>query len=219
MPPEKALGPDGFTGRFFKESWEIIKGDVLAVFHKFFTMNRSHFAKINTTNIILLPKRDQSVEMADFSPISLIHSMTKLISKVLAVRLAKHMDRLISNNQSAFIRTRCIQDNFLYVQNLARSCHRSKTPVLMLKLDIAKAFDSVSWPYMLDILQWRGFGQRWREWISLLLGTATSRVTLNGAIGQKISHRCGVHQGDPLPPYLFILAMDTLQHLLEVVTQ
>lgn len=142
--------------------------------------------------------------MGEIRPISLIHSVAKLISKVLSLRLSRHMNKLVSKSQSAFINRRCLQDNFLYMQNLVRRYHRSKTSVLMLKLDIAKAFYSVSWPYLMDLLQWRGFEPRWREWIAILLGTSSSTLVLNGVGGSQIQHRCGVRQGDSLSPiFLF----------------
>ena len=60
MPRDKAPRLDGFTWSFYKESWEIIKLEVMAIFMKFYNLNRMHFAKINTTNIILLPKKRSS---------------------------------------------------------------------------------------------------------------------------------------------------------------
>lgn len=79
-------------------------------------MNNSHFHKINTTTIILLPKKDRAIEISDFRPISLIHSIVKILSKLLSLRLSKYMDALIWESQSAFVKKRTIQDNFLYMQ-------------------------------------------------------------------------------------------------------
>jgi hypothetical protein len=107
----------------------------------------------------------------------------------------------------------------LYVQNIVKKLHRQKMPILFMKLDIHKAFDTVNWSYLLEVLQALGFGPRWREWISILFRTATSRVLLNGQQGPSFSHGRGVRQGDPLSPMLFILAMDPLQRLLDMATQ
>ena len=90
-----------------------------------------------------------------------------------------------------------------------------KLPALFLKLDIHKAFDTVSWSYLLEVMQTLGFGPRWREWVSILFRTTSSRALLNGQQGPTFSHRRGVRQGDPLLPMLFILAMDLLQRLLD----
>ena len=85
--------------------------------------------------------------------------------------------------------------------------------MLLLKLDISKAFDTLSWPFLLKVLQARGFGQNWRRWISVLLSTASSKIMLNGHQGPAIRHRRGVRQGDSLSPMLFIIAMDVLHRL------
>jgi hypothetical protein len=88
-----------------------------------------------------------------------------------------------------------------------------------MKLDISKAFDSVSWEYLIELLQHRGFLAKWRNWLCLLLSSSSSSVHMNGVDGPWIKHRRGLHQGDPLSPYLFILAIDTLQHILERATE
>jgi hypothetical protein len=71
------------------------------------------------------------------------------VSKLLANRLAGKLPSLVSNSQSAFIKGRCIHDNFILVQQTAKALHRPKETRILLKLDITKAFDSVSWPSLL----------------------------------------------------------------------
>lgn len=89
-------------------------------------------------------------------------------------------------------------------------------PALFIKLDIAKAFDTVNWPFLLEIMTYLGFGQRWRNWISALWGTTSSCLLLNGEPGPRIHHMRGVRQGDPLLPMLFLLAMEPLHKMFKV---
>jgi hypothetical protein len=95
--------------------------------------------------------------------------------------------------------------------------HRLKQPGLFLKLDIAKAFDNVRWDYLLEVLQQFGFGPRWCAWISILLRTGSTAVLFNGSRGRWYKHFIGLGQGDPLSPMLFILAMEPLQRMFDVV--
>lgn len=177
-----------------------------------------NFRLLNTAFITLLPKRSDVACAKDFRPISLIHSFAKLIMKILANRLAGQLNGMVSNNQSAFIKGRSIQDNFMMVQQTARFLHAQKQPRIMLKLDISKAFDSVSWPFLMEVLEGLGFGTVWRDMLSGLLATSSTRILLNGIPGESITHRRGLRQGDPLSPMLFILVMDTLNLLISQAT-
>jgi hypothetical protein len=177
-----------------------------------------HFTLINNAHIILLPKRDDAKFVTDYRPISLSHSAGKVISKLLATRLAGELNQLVSRAQSAFIKKRSIHDNFLYTQNIIKELNRVGLPTLFLKLDIAKAFDTVRWDSLLEVLDRMGFGCRWKSWISTLLASASSTVLLNGTRGRWFKHRTGLRQGDPLSPMLFILAMEPLQLMLNKAT-
>lgn len=106
------------------------------------------FRLLNTTFITLLPKKADPIQVKDYRPTSLIHSFAKLVAKIMANRLAPLLPNLVSKNQSAFVKGRNIQDNFLFVQQLARCLHRKKEAHILLKLDISKAFDSVSWSFV-----------------------------------------------------------------------
>ena len=153
---------------------------------------------LNSTYIILIPKKTEADQVKDFRPVSLVHSFAKLVTKMLANRLASRLDQMVSPNQSAFIKNRFIQDNFMLVQQTVRFLHSQKQPRILLKLDITKAFDSVSWSFLLEVLGKLGFGSRWRDILCGLLVSSSTQVLLNGTPRDFIQHRRGLRQGDHL---------------------
>ncbi|WVZ55317.1 hypothetical protein U9M48_005990, partial [Paspalum notatum var. saurae] len=215
LPADRAPGPDGFTGAFYKAAWPIIKEDVLAALHAFYLGNGRGFESLNNGLIVLLPKTVGAEHPADFRPIAMVHSFGKLVSKLLASRLAPRLPQLVSCNQTAFIRGRTLHDSYKFVQSLAREYRRRKKSRILLKIDISKAFDTLSWAFLLEVLEAHGFSVRWQNWVSVLLSSAASRVLLNGQPGRSIKHRRGVRQGDSLSPMLFILAVDALNRLFD----
>ena len=83
---DKAPGPDGFSLVFFHHCWRVVERDVLAVFEEFY--HHSKFEKsLNATFITLIPKKNDASNIRDFRPISLVGSLYKILSKVLANRL------------------------------------------------------------------------------------------------------------------------------------
>lgn len=215
MPSDKSLGPDGFTGAFFKLAWHVIKKEIIEAINTLSRLDSQGFNFLNSALVTLIPKKEEATEVADYRPISLIHSIGKIFSKLLAKRLAAHLQQLVSQNQSAFIKNRYILDNFNYVRLAAKKLYRTKHKSILLKLDITKAFDTVSWPFLLEVLAHMGFSTRWRDWISMILTNCSSCILLNGVPGLSIVHERGLRQGDPLSPMLFILVMEVLNCLVQ----
>lgn len=184
------------------------------MFHAIWELDCRSFNLLNEAQMVLLKKNELPSGLKDYRPISLIHSLGKLFSKGLALRLAPRMLDLVRKNQSAFINGRQIHENFRTVQLACRWLHAKKCPTLLLKVDLAKAFDSVAWPFLLEVLQHVGFLARWREWLSTMLRTASTKVTVNGRPGRRIRHMRGLRQGDMLSPLLFVIVMEILNELI-----
>jgi hypothetical protein len=85
------------------------------------------------------------------------------------MRLAPLMNSLVRHNQTTFIKGRSIHDNFRSVQLYCHWLHARQHACILLKINIAKAFDSVVWPFLLEVLQLMGFPLSWRDWIILRL--------------------------------------------------
>jgi hypothetical protein len=150
--------------------------------------NNQGFASLNDAVIYLLPKKDEVVEVKDFCPISFIHSFGKLFSKIPASCLSPHLDELVVVNQSAFFKGHSPYYNFCYVQLAAKAFHARHTPHLLLKVDITKAFDTVSWSFLFEVLAHLGFSRRWHDWISLILRCSSPRVLVNRVMGHRFLH-------------------------------
>nr|XP_034580478.1 uncharacterized protein LOC117843854 [Setaria viridis] len=161
LPSDKASGPDGFTGRFYKSCWSVIKDDMMAAVHTVWGKFFRNLWMLNSAYITLMPKRSDAEQVKDFIPISLVHSFAKLVTKILANRLASRLDEMVSCNQkSAFIKKRFIQDNYMLVQQTVRFLYSQKQLRILLKLDITKAFDSVSRSFLMEVIRKLGFGSR-----------------------------------------------------------
>jgi hypothetical protein len=96
----------------------------------------------------------------------------------------------------------CLHDNFQLVQSIARKLHRLRTDAILLKLDIIKAFDTVDWAFLLEVLSKLGFGRLWISIVCGLPGTASTWVMVNRVAGALIYIQRGLRQGIPSPPPL-----------------
>lgn len=85
---------------------------------------------------------------------------------------------------------------------------------MLLMLDLTRAFDSLSWPFLFEVLRCYGISDKFLDWLAILLSSASTKVLLNGEPGPSIWHCRGLRQGDPLSPQLFVLAVDVLGRLI-----
>ena len=100
LPSNKAPGLDGFTGKFYKTCWAIIKKDIMAAVSAVWSRKMANFEVLNSAYITLIPKKDDATNIREYRPISLVHSFAKLITKPLSNILAGRLDQLITPNQS-----------------------------------------------------------------------------------------------------------------------
>ena len=212
LPAHKAPGPDGFSGLFIKTCWHIVRFDFYRLCREFWegTVN---LQSINDAYITLIPKMNSPEGPNDYRPISLLNISLKILTKLLANRLQSRILNLVHVNQYGFLKSRSIQDCVAWAYEYIHQCKQARKEVVILKLDFAKAFDTIEHQAIINILKCWGFDDRWIGWVQTIFGTAFSSVLLNGVPGKKFPCRRGVRQGDPFSPILFVAGADLLQSM------
>ncbi|GJU74227.1 putative RNA-directed DNA polymerase, eukaryota, reverse transcriptase zinc-binding domain protein [Tanacetum coccineum] len=210
----KAPGPDGYSFAFVKKYWGTIQKDLYDFVNLFFASCVMPNGA-NSSFFTLIPKVNNPTLITDFRPISLIGIHYKIIAKILANRLSKVIDKIVSKEQSAFIAGRQILDGPVILSEIIEWYKKRKKKLLIFKVDFEKAFDSISWNYLIHILDSFGFGNKWCSWIKACLNSSRASILINGSPTSEFSIKRGLRQGDPLSPFLFILVMEGLHNAFE----
>lgn len=211
---EKAPGPDGFSFLIIKHIWEVIESDVVDFVMEFHGSGRI-VKGLNASFIVLVPKKSNPTSLDDYRPISLIGCLYKILAKLLANRLRKVIGSVISNTQTAFLSGRQILDGVLALNEAIHDLKERNRSGFILKADFSKAFDCVSWNYLDSVQEAMGFGQKWRVWIQSCLSSASISVLINGSTTDVFTTSKGLRQGDPLSPFLFLIAAEGLNVLMD----
>jgi retron-type reverse transcriptase len=127
----------------------------------------------------------------DYRPISLTNTSVKFISKVIVDRLQGKIIDCVHKNQYGFIKGRTIHDCLGWSFKYIHQCKASRKPIVILKLDLEKAFDSIEHETLYMVLRQIGFPKMFISWAKSLLDTGTSTVLVNGVPGRNFGCKRG----------------------------
>jgi len=135
---------------------------------------------LNSTFITLIPKEKHSQTPHKFRPISLCNVIYKILSKVIAIRLKPLLPLLISPEQSGYVEGMQITDGIILTHEIIHSLKQSKKAGMLLKIELSKAFDTLSYNYIQKMLLGFGFTPPWVRWIMSLITSTFFSILVNG---------------------------------------
>jgi len=209
MKSNKSPGLDGLTAEFYKQFWPHISSLVYESFLESQTNGELSRSQKQCVFSLLYKKGDPE-NMENWRPISLLNIDYKILARVLALRLQKVLPKIISLDQQGYIKNRYIGYNIRQIQDIIDYTETLDIDGVILLLDFKKAFDTVEWDFMINVLRKVGFKNDLINWVNTLYKNICSSVINNGWQSDFFKISCGIRQGCPLSALLFILVAEIL---------
>ena len=215
MKNNKSPGSDGFTAEFFKFFYKDVKVSIRRAINESFKLGKFSIS-LRQGLITCIPKGDKPRQfLKNWRPMTLLNVIYKIASGCIAERLKSVLTKLISSDQTGFISGRYIGENTRLIYDVMRYTEDENIPGILLIIDFEKAFDSISWEFITEVLDYFNFGNSLKRWISVLYNDISSMVIQNGFLSESFPIKRGCRQGDPPSPYIFLLCAEVLSLLIK----
>ena len=214
LKDKKSLGEDGLPADFFQTFIDLLIDPILQVWHE----SIKHGALPSTINeglIKLIHKKGPKEDIGNWTPLTMLNNVYKVIAKALALRLSKHMKQWITKEQKGFIKGRYILDSIIASWEGIEHAEKTNQDFIFFKIDFDKAYDRIHWDYILQSLGDMGLGPNFTNMVKTLFGNAKAKVICNGELTEAITLTKSIRQGCPLAPLLYAIAADGLNWLIK----